>query len=306
LIRWRQKAAVARICARLPLGDRLYRFGQRHFGELRAAPARRLAVQAEMLRWLHGAGLVVHDCNLLEVGTGHIPVLPIGFYLSGARGCTTVDLNRRLDWGLTRATLGWIAAHRDEVKLLYSPVVERVVLEERLATLVELRHHPARFLEHAAIRYLAPEDAARLPLPAASVDCHYSMTVLEHIAPAALRDILREARRVLKPQGVALHFIDPSDHFAHADRSISAINFLRYSEPQWQHLAGNEFAYCNRLRASDFVALGAELGFRELRRETTIDAGARQLIGRGFEVDPGFAHYSVDDLCTTSLRVMWQ
>ena len=38
---------------------------------------------------------------------------------------------------------------------------------------------------------------------------------------------------MLSPQGLALYYIDLSDHFSHDDHSISAINFLQFSDEQW-------------------------------------------------------------------------
>jgi Methyltransferase domain len=304
-MRWQRKAAIARVCAQLPFGEHLYRAGQRRFGELRAQPARRLGAQVEMARWLSSSGMGVEGRDFFEVGTGHIPVVPIGFFLSGARQCITVDLHRRIDWDLTRETLHWIATHQDELGALYQQVTRREVFRERLARLVELRDKPTQFFDQAAVRYMAPRDAAHTGLASASLDCHFSMTVLEHVAPPALEGILREARRILKPGGAALHFIDPGDHFAHSDRSISAINFLRYSARDWQRVAGNEFAYCNRLRASDFLSMAARVGFCAARTEIEVDKSAKQLLAQSFPLDSGFRHYEVDDLCATSLRVLW-
>jgi SAM-dependent methyltransferase len=306
-MKWQYKAAVARVCARLPLGDRVYRLGQRHLGELRARPLVRLATQIDMLEWLTASGVVVRDSRVLEVGTGHMPIVPIGFYLSGARECFTVDLNRRVDWRLTRHCLEWMVSHSGEVASLYrAELVEPAVFAERFARLRELCHTPRRFLECAGIHYLAPRDAADTGLPSASIDCHCSVTVLEHIAPGVLRDILVEAKRLLKPRGVALHFVDPSDHFAHADPSITLTNFLRYPEAEWLRIAGNEFAYCNRMRASDVMALAASLGFSVVRAETKVDERSVMSLRRGFRVDARFAGYSAEDLATTALRVMWK
>jgi hypothetical protein len=131
------------------------------------------------------------------------------------------------------------------------------------------------------------------------------MTVLEHVEPEALEGILREARRVLRPGAVALHFVDPGDHFAHADRSISSINFLRYSPAQWRRLAGNEFAYCNRLRASDFLALASRTGLHAVRTEVYVDEAAMAALRGGFPLDESFRRYEAEDLCASSLRVLW-
>jgi SAM-dependent methyltransferase len=302
---WERKAMVARVCAQLPYGEKLYQLGQKRFGQLRGDPTRRLVAQLEMARWLNEYGAPVLGKTFVEVGTGHVPVIPIGFYLAGAGQTVTVDLNRRIDWELTRQALDWFATHRAQVAALYGEaIVAKPVFAERLARLVESRKNPRRFLEQAGIAYLAPKDAANTGFPAQSVDCHYSMTVLEHIPESNLRDILGEARRILKPDGLALHFIDPSDHFQHQDRSITPINFLQFSDEEWRRLAGNQFAYCNRMRASDFLRLIAERGFVVARSEPVVDQQCKDILRQGFAVDSRFSRYAADDLCTTSLRVL--
>jgi hypothetical protein len=96
-----------------------------------------------------------------------------------------------------------------------------------------------------------------------------------------------------------------SDHFQHQDHSISRINFLRYSESQWQRIAGNEFAYCNRLRASDFLRLFDDLGFEISRREAVVDGEAMRALREGtVGIDAAFLNYGQQDLCSVSLRVM--
>ena len=277
------------------------------FGDLRAQPERRLVAQIEMARWLRQYQLPVANARLVEVGTGHIPVVPIGFYLAGAESTVTVDINRRIDWALTRDTLEWIAANREKLQKLYAgDVTQSATFGQRFDVLVASKAQPKRFLEKAGIEYLAPKDAAKTGLPAGSVHCHYSMTVLEHIPEAALCDILAEAGRILAPGGVALHFIDTSDHFQHQDRSIERINFLRYSDDEWRRLAGNQFGYCNRMRASDLLRLASSVGLIAVRTEIDIDERSKEALRAGFPLAERFARYERDDLCATELRVMWR
>jgi hypothetical protein len=108
----------------------------------------------------------------------------------------------------------------------------------------------------------------------------------------------------LKPNGFALHFIDPSDHFQHQDSSITPINFLKYSDRDWNRIAGNQFAYCNRMRASDFLKLIAESGLDVVRSETKVNEQSKNALANGFKIDEKFRRYSTDDLCTTTLNVL--
>lgn len=94
-----------------------------------------------------------------------------------------------------------------------------------------------------------------------------------------------------------------SDQFQHEARSITSINFLRYSEKEWDKIAGNEFAYCNRLRASDYLALFKSSGFDVCRFETKEDEEAKQSFKHGFQVDESFCDRNISDLCATQVRV---
>ena len=90
-MRWQQKAALMRIFARFPYGDILYRWGQKKFGRLYSHPMARLPTQVEMTQWLVSCGMSVEGKTFFEVGTGHKPTVPIGFFLSGAAQTITVD-----------------------------------------------------------------------------------------------------------------------------------------------------------------------------------------------------------------------
>src|SRR5262249_40313996 len=72
-----------------------------------------------------------------------------------------------------------------------------------------------------------------------------------------------------------------SDHFSHSDPSISAVNFLQYSDDEWQRYAGNRFMYMNRLRHDDVLALFEEVGHRMLAVTPAVDARSRQLLDAG-------------------------
>jgi len=305
-MRWQTKAKIMKTCALLPAGGGgIYRFIQKTFGRLKADPMSRIPAQIEMARWILGMGGKVEGKTFFEVGTGHCPVVPIGFFLCGAEKVVTVDLHRRLDFGILKKSLVWIAENRDEICGYYDGVVEKAVFDERMNLIERLKQNPKKLLSEANILYMAPADAAKTGLPDASVDYHISTTVFEHISGEDIERILEEAKRILKKDGIAIHFIDLSDHFNHQDKSITGINFLRYSEKEWDKIAGNQFAYCNRLRASDYLGMFDDLRFTVVRHEIDVDKESISLLQKkAFPLHQRFLSYTPENICSTSLRIL--
>ena len=176
--------------------------------------------------------------------------MPVGFFLSGAKRFVTVDLYRRLDYNVMKNSLFYLVKNRYLIESLYSKKTNPIMLNEGLNLLSKYWFTPRQFIKMANIQYLAPADAANTNLLDDSIDYHISTNTLEHIPYEVLRNIFIEVKRILKYKGIAIHFIDLSDHFEEQDNSISKINFLRFSNNEWTYIAGNQFAYCNRLRAS--------------------------------------------------------
>lgn len=303
-MRWEHKARIQKACASMPGGPALYQVIQRRFGRLSDDPFKRLPPHAAMMRRLAETGFALEGIRCLEIGTGHLPVAPVAFHLLGAAEVVTVDLHRRLNPTLTASMLRRLTAAGDRLSSLYEGLVEPERLRDRLRRLRALDGRPVhQILDEIGVRYEAPGDASRMPDAAGSFDLSFSMTVLEHVTPPALRAILAETRRLLRPTGYAAHLIDPSDHFAHQDPRITRINFLRFSRTEWGRLGGNEFSYCNRLRAPQLEAMFTDAGLHIERTSRTVDEPSRAALDSGFRVHPDFAGFGPADLCTTELEV---
>jgi SAM-dependent methyltransferase len=302
---WKTKAKIMRACAALPRGDRLYLWIQKNFGRLSGDPDPFSSLDRHLVLadWLRGLGFSIAGKSFLEVGTGHVSTAAISFFLMGAERVTTVDLNRRLDMPLLTGFLRWIADRRSELEARYAPFTERDVLAKRLDTVERYANDPVAFLRAANIVYMAPADAADTGLSSSSIDCHFSVNVLEHINRDTLQKIFDEARRTLRAGGVGLHMIDLSDHFQHQNKRISLINFLRYSDREWNSLAGNEFAYTNRLRARDYDQLFRKARFRVVRDERKVDDDAIAILADGFPLDEQYRTLTAEQVCTVSLLV---
>jgi ubiquinone/menaquinone biosynthesis C-methylase UbiE len=134
-----------------------------------------------------------------------------------------------------------------------------------------------------SVDYRAPCDAAKINLPDRSIDYYTSFHVFEHIPPEVLANILAQGNRIVKDGGLFVHCIDYRDHFAFDDKTISKVNFLRYSDREWSKYM-SRYSYTNRLRHDDFLSLLSKAGHEPVSVEPVEDEqaeGIRNLIETG-------------------------
>jgi SAM-dependent methyltransferase len=258
---WKVKATLQRACASLPGGTPVYDLLQRTMGGLRRFDVmRKLAFQRNLCALMIEHGFRPRGARLVEVGTGWIPLDAIGFWMCGAAQVVTFDLNRLLDTRLLARALETMTRRRQELITMWRSIASEAEVAERLDRVARSIARPMEFLREVGIDYRAPGDATTTGLADGSIDAHFSYNVFEHVPAEPIEKILAEARRILKPGGVCVHYVDPSDHFAHFDRTITRVNFLRFDPVGWERIAGNRFAYHNRLRDGDYRAMFARAG----------------------------------------------
>lgn len=306
-MRWQHKARVQRAIAALPfMSNAVYYAVQRTIGGLRPEkidPFDRMKAAAGIVSWAASAGFDVRGKTVLEVGTGRMLDLPTGMWLCGAERVITVDLNPYLSPQLMAEGRSLIRRDPDRVVKIFDGKNDSL-FQNRLDILTGTSVSDDEILRAMNVDYMAPADAANLPLAAGTVDLHVSHTVLEHIPAGVLSAILLEARRVLRPGGLLVHNIDPSDHFSHDDPAITRINFLRFDEAEWDRWAGNQFMYHNRLRANDYVRIFAGAGVRTLKEARSIDDRSLAALHAGFPLSDRFRNIPKDELATTSYSIM--
>jgi len=300
-VNWRVKAGIQRFCAALPFAqETVYWFMQRHFGTLRHPNNPTFIFQegARIAKELQVLGFSMNGARVMEVGTGRALDMPLAMHLCGAASTITFDLHPYLKNCRVEETLAFIRQHRQQVQDIFLPVAEDGQLGRRLECLCKISSC-RELCESASIGIRAPADATRTGLDSRSIDVHISYTVFEHIPAPVLKGILIEAGRVLAPGGVALHHIDLSDHFARDDSSLSPIHFLKYPDNQWARMAGNQYAYQNRLREPEYRRLYEEAGHEILAWKCWQDERSLAELKAGFVVSPAFQGYSAEALSTT-------
>lgn len=288
--RWIGKAILQRTISDLKLLP-LYHVGQRVMGRLKNfSPADRLQYAGKLaadigLDKLQGARVV-------EIGTGWVPVVPMGLHLLGAGSIDTFDLSRHLQPELAVKSRLMLPMCVGELAQRAGAQVGDI--QKRLAKMP--RDSWAEIAHHMRLSYRAPDDFRYSGIPDASVDVVYSNLVLEHIPPDVMWSILQECRRILKPGGVCWHNVDFTDHYSHTFRNLSPINFLRYGPKLWR-LASNDILYMNRMRRIDYIRLFTSAGF------TVTKSHAYDMDdGRMVKVHPDFAGYSREELRCTACR----
>jgi SAM-dependent methyltransferase len=237
--------------------------------------------------------------DFFEVGTGWYPSLPFCFSLSGARRVVTCDLKRHLrpDW--TFRMLQCLEKHLPAIAAASNRPIEDVGRDYRR---LRLETNLSSLLAAARIEYLAPVDAGSTSLPDGCIDVVYSNSVLEHVLAADIPRIMREALRLLRSNGIALHSANCGDHYAYFDRNITAINYLAYSDGAWAFWQ-NRLLYQNRLRPEDFARIATQAGFNLRHCYFTPQQQLMEVLP-SMRIAPEFQHYSPEQVCSTSVDLV--
>jgi hypothetical protein len=116
------------------------------------------------------------------------------------------------------------------------------------------------------IEYRAPYDASKTDIRDKSLSACISTSTLEHIPKESIKAIFSELYRTLKDDGIVSAVIDYSDHYAHTDKTISLLNYLRFDEKTWKRYNHN-CHYQNRLRHYDYIEIFNKCGFTVINEE---------------------------------------
>jgi len=237
---WRVLILKKSLMARVPFGEALRRAKRNRVGYRpnRSNLETTLENYASMQAAASAAGRPIAGARVLEIGSGWFPVIPILLCMDGAREVVMTDLNR----------------HMDEVTFGTATDYLRERFPERTAL------NGVRKLSDLPLRYLAPYAPA--DVADGSVDLVVSRTVLEHIDPAPMVELLAGLRPKLAPGARMVHLVDHSDHLQHIDRSLSPVNFLSWS-PRWHRTVNRLIREGeNRLRHHEYAPLFERAGLQ--------------------------------------------
>lgn len=230
--------------------------------------------------------------NALELGTGWLPIVPIGLYLSGVNEIFSVDINPHIRPELVRDTIDFYLRYANTGRFAASP--DRIANLEKARVALET-NTVAEALKHMNIKLLVT-DARDLKLPGKSVQLFVSNNTLEHIPYDVIQGIFQEFWRVATPNAIMSHLIDLSDHYSHFDKSITPYHFLRFSPSQWR-MFNNKIHYQNRLRIVDYRDLHIKSGFKIINEKN--EAGSASQIQQ-IKLADTFRSYKHEDIIVTT------
>lgn len=294
---WRIKALVQRVIAQLPYPLFWYGIVQsfltRSLDVTRQGVERRL--RACQTHWEHATNDTV-NCTprvALEVGTGWLPVIPIGLYLCGCERIHTFDIDKLVSRKRLREILQHLAALEAVGRLAEILPARRIDRSAKLAEIADIAafSDPYQLLSEMGIECrVGMESLDRIE--SESVDMIVSHEVLEYVPTNDLQRLFSRCHEWLRVGGIMSHYIDLRDEYSYFDSSISPLNLLRYSDVEWTRKQNPIFPV-NRLRLPDYVRLLRTAGFLpEIMTVERADASALDRIA----VDSRFQHIPAIDL----------
>lgn len=271
-MRWGTKAVAQGAVSLLPRkqGDALYHWAQTSQGlRPNVAGHRAFLDRVEEHETISGRSVV-------ELGAGWYPLMPLLLLVRGAASVETYDLNHHYSVARTRGAAQALLDAGEDADLLRETAATGLLPDR-------IQYHPTSNLVHCR-----PRDA----------DLALSRYVLEHVHPESIEEIHRTSKAWLR--GPWIHSISPGDHRAYSDERLSKIDFLRYSERSWRLLAGNRFAYHNRLRCPEYRQIFEASGWMI---DTELVSVRKDLLGQvsTLRVAPRFAGFNPRDLVAGGL-----
>jgi SAM-dependent methyltransferase len=295
-MKWYLKALVQNVVDALPdlIAQPLYYQMQTRLGELRAPRYRmRFDAAIDFARLLSEDRGGVAGKRFLEIGTGRTVDVPMALWLMGAGEVVSIDIAPLLRPELVEGAVDEFTAHwHDHYRPALSRHADPATVDARYDQLCRMcaggvtANNLPRLLKAMCIDHRAPADATRLRVREASFDVVVTFVVLQHVPREPMEAIMQASRGMLKKTGYQIHVANTGDHFAHADASLSPLHFLRWSESQWDRIAGNKFMYQNRMRADDYYDVFRGAGLSVAKSEERIDERALADLHAGLELHP--------------------
>lgn len=243
---WKVKAAIQKTISLLPQAAQLNYFFQRYITKGYPAPEsifNKKIVNAN--KHLHAyktfSREAAPDDTFYEFGAGWDILIPLIYSSKGVQNQILVDINDLLKIDLVRTNISRLVSKGFSLQNISGSDKEDL-------------------LKQLHISFLAPHDARKTGFPSDSIQFISNTDTLEHIPKDDIVQIMKECYRILAPGRIVSCVIDLRDHYTYFDNTVSAYNFLTFSEREWRTY-NNDLHFQNRLRFGDYKKIFEECGF---------------------------------------------
>ena len=253
---WRARVLRRALSSHVPFAEPLRRVKRNLVGYEPSASNLRGTIEAfdEMKAVIAQQGRSFAGANVLEIGSGWFPTIPILLALEGANRVTMTDIHRHMDAATFTATINFLRKEMPGNKNLQT--ISRV--------------------DDLAISYAAPFVVDGVPDQ--TLDFVISRTVLEHIPSNVISGLIASLRPKLSPGGMMVHVIDNSDHLEHHDKSISRLNFLTWSQRKHSFMNALMGGGENRLRHHEYLEVFRQAGLAVAFEKGIMDEPSRRAV----------------------------
>ena len=226
----------------------------------------------------------VANKNILEIGSGWMPIMPYFFKQLGEAGNSyTYDINEHYD-----------NVYIDELNSIF----------ENNYGLTDKNSFKGKYNFPEFVKYFPNSNVITSEL-ANGIDIIFSRFVLEHVTPSDLKAMHERFYNQYDENTMILHFISPSDHRAYSDKSISHYDFLQYSQKEWDNIQ-TKFDYHNRLRLPQYLDVFSKAGFEIIHLEyDKVDTSSKKYEKfKQLKIHSDFMSYSEEELLAGSINVL--
>jgi SAM-dependent methyltransferase len=265
---WRRKALLYKIFDAISKDATLFKSARLAGGRIRNFQLiERQGAIVEMAHMLEKGEVTICGKNLIELGTGWHPYLAALFYGMGASKIIMIDILSNIEQDAVSKTISFLKEHIREMAQIIKIPEEQ--LRHRFNEL-DPESNPWRDLWRSkGISYHAPFDFTDTGWNSESVDMIYSNCCLGYIPTPVLVRIFAECSRLLRPGGSIVHNVHIYDDYSNSDPNILPINFLTFSDQEWNRIGNSRFHYQNRLRPADYLAICSDAGLTPTYVERT-------------------------------------
>lgn len=257
---WRRKAAAFKIIEAIPFGESLFNWYriQRRIWRPFNLNLRWYAIE-EMLRLHRKSGVSVEGKDLAEIGSGWHPVLGPLFIGMGARSVRLTDISPHFCARFINESIVYLISKSKEVSELCG--VPAATLEERWRKLLPRNDDWREPFEANGLTYHAPLYFDKTGWANESLDLIYSNSCICYIPRGPLQAVFHESARLLRKGGFVTHNVDPVDILS------GTMQFLNYSEEEWDRIGNSKLHYQNRIRPATFTKFAEDAGLRIVYEE---------------------------------------